>query len=971
MSQTMNVTMPDGTVITDVPVGTTKEQLLAKLEGRGAVGNVPDVEQTETETSTLDGSRGLAQTLGKGLLFGGADEFEGALAATFDKFLGNDAEELLQSHEDIQSRDRSWSDDFEMFTQDARDSQQAWADANPGAAMAAEIGGAMLTGGAGIAKAGSAVAKRAAASRAAGAAGQSAVRMGAAAGAGAAAAEAGLYGFLDADASLEERLEAAGKYAVGGAAFGGAVGAGLAKGGQALVNRAQRRAVEEAHAKLNNLDDSLVLASASPEIPMQDKFTMALRESQMGVDEYKAALELTGRPKLRIRAMSADLAQDANNIKATRQHAAESVKGFWQWAGKKKEQILNNPTRTVLGVASTTLRDKAPRMFNRARKFELDVKSKQQKIAAKLTKLDDMKKEMGRDSYKAFTKAVLSGDFNVARAVVPPQYRAVVETAFKEITKLEGEARSVGYLFDSILNYWPRKVKDVAGYRAALGRRIQDEADQHVAKAQAKAKKPLTPDQIERLRTEYMTNANARHAGEGKPGFARDRTIGTISDEMVEFYEDPITALNNYIHRLTEDVEMKKFFNQSGAGGSLRGLLQRRMQPGDEDTLLELNESIGALVEREVRDPEAREAVRQVLSARFGGGRQSMSRGLQNVKDVSTVTALGQISSTITQIGDLANAVYLNGVRPTMKAILRQARRKGVWSLDEIGMDNVIAQDIRLSGENGIDKFVDTVLDKTGFKFMDRLGKRTIVDGAFFKANRDLNRHGKAGVVAAEKFVKKWGDIYGPDTANVMASLKAGVKDEWTQLHVFHALSDVQPITALEMPVAYLNNPNARLMYTLKSYALKQADILRRDVFNENLAQGTRLERAATLGKFLTLTGMFNGGASAIKDVLSGGELPSDPEEFLTDKGVESLANMVFLGKYNRDQLWSTGGGVDWMASILMPAAPDVTGALSGNPEQLARSVPIVGKPLYDWFLGGKEKAAERKRQDRIRELTE
>ena len=198
-----------------------------------------------------------------------------------------------------------------------------------------------------------------------------------------------------------------------------------------------------------------------------------------------------------------------------------------------------------------------------------------------------------------------------------------------------------------------------------------------------------------------------------------------------------------------------------------------------------------------------------------------------------------------------------------------------------------------------------------------------------------------------------------------MQKLKDGIKDEWTGLHMFNVVSDVQPVSALEMPRAYMNNPNARILYTLKSYTIKQLDIARRTIVDPARTKGERMEAAKNLATFAAYVGGINGVVTEGKDWMATGEFR--PED-IPDNIVEALGNLVFLGKYNRDTKLSEGEYVKWMVDNVTPATPDID---PDDPAKVVKAVPVVGRIAYDWMFGGKDKRVERERLERVRELTE
>jgi hypothetical protein len=81
-----------------------------------------------------------------------------------------------------------------------------------------------------------------------------------------------------------------------------------------------------------------------------------------------------------------------------------------------------------------------------------------------------------------------------------------------------------------------------------------------------------------------------------------------------------------------------------------------------------------------------------------------------------------------------------------------------------------------------------------------------------------------------------------------------------------------------EMPVAYLNHPNARIFFMLKTFTLKQIDLMRNEVVNELRAgahNGNKRDIAKAvlnLGKLAGTIGLANMGVDYSKRWLSGRE---------------------------------------------------------------------------------------------------
>ena len=69
------------------------------------------------------------------------------------------------------------------------------------------------------------------------------------------------------------------------------------------------------------------------------------------------------------------------------------------------------------------------------------------------------------------------------------------------------------------------------------------------------------------------------------------------------------------------------------------------------------------------------------------------------------------------------------------------------------------------------------------------------------------------------------------DASKAISDLRSGIKSDQVLQALFNRLSDVAPISLIEMPQAYAENPNTRILYSLKSYTIKQFDFLRQQSF--------------------------------------------------------------------------------------------------------------------------------------------
>jgi hypothetical protein len=234
---------------------------------------------------------------------------------------------------------------------------------------------------------------------------------------------------------------------------------------------------------------------------------------------------------------------------------------------------------------------------------------------------------------------------------------------------------------------------------------------------------------------------------------------------------------------------------------------------------------------------------------------------------------------------------------------------------------------------------------------MDRFGKRVVVNAAYKKMQNLAKKN-------PEKLRQQWGKVFLGETDDFIADVSTGNISDNVRLALFHELSDVQPITPSEMPEAWLKHPNGRLFYTLKSYALKQLDILRRDVFQQ-ARKGNYKGAALNAGRYMTAVTLMNGSVDLARDVFLRGE-ELKPED-IPNSYIDQLAALTIVGnRYNQERFFNRGEFDMGVWATLMPAglgvASDIAGTAgkiaTGEPEEgTYRPIPVIGQLIDDLVL--------------------
>lgn len=588
-----------------------------------------------------------------------------------------------------------------------------------------------------------------------------------------------------------------------------------------------------------------------------------------------------------------------------------------------------------IGTVSTRVRNISPRIFHTLREADLkthvDVHKFYERLdpfSRQISKLQNFDK----GSYGIIKKGLMGEDFTRAGremsrlAKLEPKVFGDMADNFKEVRKVLDEVYDgyvgAGYKLKRVKEYFPKMVKSPEG----LGVIRHNVIKGALLKAEKRLKRPLTKKE-----TASTINALIKDGGKGlavaKVGKGvRARKFDFMTDEMLPHYAELNDGLHAYVRQGVHDIQRRKWLSSGGA--KLKG--KRGADPKGHDLEYGIGQVVGKEVERLNLSAEQELQLLRALRARFGAGERASSTGIQHFKNVGYGTTLGNVFSAITQLGDNAFGMYINGVRNHLRGMFGSKLIKKT----DIGLSE-ISEDL-VNDVSKTKKFLDFTLKWSGFSRLDKFGKESLLNGAMHKYKRQL-----ATDRGRREFVSKWGKYFEGDMPTLMKQLKVGnFDDDNVRLLLWHTLADVQPIGLSEMPEKYLNHPNGRVFYMLKTFTIKQFDIMRREIIQE-FKKGNKLKAAQNATRFALLFGLVNGTADTFKDILSGKDIE------LTDTMIDNMVKLVGISRYQTGQMAKDGIGQVLMETLLPPVPfidKPFTALVQGKPEKALEPVPIIGK---------------------------
>lgn len=741
-------------------------------------------------------------------------------------------------------------------------------------------------------------------------------------------------------------------------AVGGVLGGTISKASSVFRNMKQDSIVRGAN---NIVDRTQAAIDNGMEQGLKGKELrdFVVKTTQVSDDDLIKATEIAGR-KPRVALPGSKLAAEAQ---------IDDIIENGGVAAKRQ----NGAMEKLFGVLSTRIKNIDEGAFWRLRKYEAETHMKTQKLLDETKGFFEGMKKLSSGTKKKAAIALANGEkeeFNRLVSTEAPNLITEYNTVRKVLSGADGkgglveELKGVGYTFDEIENYFPRVVKDLEGLKASLGKQREGVITSSLKAVAAAKNKPVVNltstersaviDQVMRGKRAVLSKGKDKPVIKyipfevKEPGIAnaKKRTISKISEEQEQFYYSPEEALFSYINKAVNDVEKKKFFGQS----------LRKTTDGVIDT----EKSIGTYVEDALSSGRINEEqaldLTDMLNARFVGGAKTPHAIIQALRDSGYAATIANPASALVQLGDIAASGALKGLKNTLGALF------GTKELDVVELGITQATQELVSPTKGA-RLLNDMLKWSQFSRIDRLGKNTIINASIRQA-RGFAKTSKG----IEKLRAKYGKAFGDEFDSFVDDLQTGRISDNVKFYAFNEISDMQPVSLSEMPEAYLNNPNGRVFYMLKSFMIKQYDIVRRELVQEWKKADSIAKKAEVAKKAASLFGYLavgNAGTGMVKDMALNREVNIDE---VPDRAMWSLLGIYGFNKYISDRYVSQGDLMGFATNQLAPAAPIIeavskgaSDAVKGEADEdtiarLVKPLPVIGMPIYNWFLGGAEK---------------
>lgn len=608
-----------------------------------------------------------------------------------------------------------------------------------------------------------------------------------------------------------------------------------------------------------------------------------------------------------------------------------------------------------IGSASTTMRNISQVLAYRMQRHDMDLALRMKDaLLIKTTFADEIWSKLTPRQQSKLSLALANQDRAAALKLVEgtTNGKELLGQVFKYLDDTEAEAIELGVTMGSVRDYFPRSVKDYEGLikgrgytksdlQKALAFAINKKWKLTKSKSKYSDKEPIENAWNHLTRDEFEGAVDKMLAGTFKEVSARSgsvaskrRTMKAVSrEDLANYYHDPITALTDYIAAMSMKLETRRFFGGKAMDdGSLAGKI------GTEASDQAIKNSIGKLTTQLLKDGEILESdigkIQYLLNARFVGGAKAPNNAIGIFRDIGYALTIANPLSAGTQLGDLGAATYLNGVVPSVRAIgSKLSPNKKHVTMEDLGLSNLVEE---LEHLRPTAKLLEGALRFSGFKLVDRLGKETVLNSSLIKLRSQIKTpKGRAQIES------KYSKAFTPEEFNkAMSDLESGTLGTEVKFMLWTDLARVQPISLSEMPPVYLNNANARVFYMLKSFTIKQLDILRRDAYDQ-IRSGNVKGGMTNLLRHVAILGLANAQVQMAKDWVAGKDV-----EF-SDVLIATILRNYGTSAYTLNKI-AEGNALAAIGSLALPpisAYDETLGApLSGDYMTALGHLPPWGK---------------------------
>ena len=444
---------------------------------------------------------------------------------------------------------------------------------------------------------------------------------------------------------------------------------------------------------------------------------------------------------------------------------------------------------------------------------------------------------------------------------------------------------------------------------------------------------------------DYLRQEGFKKPKGATPSSTKERTVGVLEGDLIpskiiDAYDDIDVALERYIYNMTSSLETLRIIGRRYTYEDTGIKINKNEVPSDLSVLLRELVAANRITE------EQAEGIIPDIFQRAVRVRKQEGAPLELLRSLGYISGLVEFTSTLSQLLDTTFVTVKNNPIGTLSAILNNTVTGQMVGIDveQIASEFVQDKTARTDGSkfskaaNLSNKSLRKLLMTTGFRQLDMRMKNANLTANFNRYRKLTNEYyrdrnsNKSKLFASEL---SYLGLSPNQQIQFMAELKRFKpgKPNAEQFRnaplvrqvLFSRLNESQPMSKGSRPLAATENPNAQILYMMKSFMVNQMNNARSEIINRiadpRLSNLERRRAVIDLLRLLAGLAAIGMPVAGLKDFIAGrlGYL----NDYLINSLLSPLGISTYTGyKIKREGIF--GAAVSYFAPVSLQMGGDM-----------------------------------------------
>ena len=313
-----------------------------------------------------------------------------------------------------------------------------------------------------------------------------------------------------------------------------------------------------------------------------------------------------------------------------------------------------------------------------------------------------------------------------------------------------------------------------------------------------------------------------------------ERKRGYLTEGQAADYENPIIVMRDKIAHDEAVIQLHKNFKLNNNTNKITQATEETKDQVTKQVRREVEEGSASFVQlREALKEEGAnsgviQTAEELMRSLIVRGTTGPSGALANIRKAAYMGTIGNPYSALLNFGDVGNTVVNFGADNTGAALVNMLKRDGIRvGVQDVGLVNQASGEFLREGATKWNRRFNLMSDLTfkgsGFRAADVAGKTVTLNAAVQRGRM---------MAADGSLLSEYNWLFGrQELLNLRKDLLANKKTDRVREFAAAELAKLQPSDLAQMPKWYLDHPNGRLLYMLRTFGLKQLQQVKRLVF--------------------------------------------------------------------------------------------------------------------------------------------